>query len=222
VTARDAGFLPDGTVPWLHDLARQIARLLYRPMFRVRVHGVARVPRTGPLVLIANHSTFFEPQLIFGMLPRRSVFFVKAELFAGVLGRGLRAIGQIPVHRGRPDRAPLVSALKVLGEGGLVGVFPEGTRGTGDVSAAEQGAAWLVRNTGAVLLPVASRGTLRRRGRRRFRPVVDLLVGEPFRVSVAPGRGGLSDATEEIRTALAELVADLDRRRGGNFEGRVG
>lgn len=226
--ARDAGTpcLPDGSVPWVHDLGRQIARRLYRPFFRVRVDGLARVPRTGPVVLVANHSTFYEPQLIFGMLPRRSVFLVKAELFTGVAGRGLLAIGQLPVHRGRPDRAPLLAARRVLGDGGLVGVFPEGTRGSGDVAAAEQGAAWLVRSTGAVLLPVASRGTLRRPGtRRRFRPVVDVLVGEPFRVTVAPGRAGLRDATEEIRVTLAGLVAELDRRRSvtnQNFEGRTG
>lgn len=216
-------FLPDGTVPWLHDLARQVARRLYRPMFRVRVRGVARVPRTGPVVLVANHSTWYEPQLIFGMLPRRLVFLVKSELFGGAMGRALRAIGQIRVQRGRPDRAPLLAALKVLGDGGVVAVFPEGRRGSGNVSEAEQGAAWLVRNSGAVLLPVATRGTLRPPGSgRRFRPVVDLLVGEPFRVRVAPGRSGLAAATEEIRTTLAGLVAELDGLRGGRHENLEG
>lgn len=206
--------LPSGASPWLHDIARGIARYLYRPAFRVRVAGTARVPRTGPVVLVANHSTMIEPQLLFGMLPRRSVFLVKEEMFAGLAGWGLRRIGQIPVRRGAPDRTPLLAAKDVLAGGGVVGVFPEGTRGSGDVSQAHQGAAWLVRASGAVVLPVAVRGTLRPAASgRRFRPAVDLLVGEPFAVRVGPGRAGLTEATETIRGTLAALVTELDTQR---------
>lgn len=212
--------LPPGSVPWLHDFGRTIGRHLYRPAFRIRVDGVGRVPRTGPVVLVANHSTMIEPQLIFGMLPRRSAFLVKEELFTGVAGRGLRGIGQIPIRRGKPDRAPLLTAKAVLACGGLVGVFPEGTRGAGDVAQAHHGAAWLVRASAAVVLPVATRGTLRppALSRRRFRPVVDLLVGEPFALEVGKGRAGLADATERVRAALAALVTELDTQREENRE----
>ncbi len=208
------GALPDGAVPRLHDAGRFLGRWAYRPLLRVRVDGVARVPRTGPVVLVANHSSLIEPQLIFGMLPRRSAFLVKQELFRGAVGSGLRALGQIPVRRGAPDRTPLLTAVGVLRGGGLVGVFPEGTRGAGDVTAAEQGAAWLVRTSGAVVLPVATRGTRRPEGSgRRFRPVVDLLVGAPFDLAVGRGRTGLTEATEQIRVRLADLVHELDERR---------
>jgi 1-acyl-sn-glycerol-3-phosphate acyltransferase len=96
----------------------------------------------------------------------------------------------------------------------MLGVFPEGTRGSGDVSHAEQGAAWLVRSTGAVVLPIATRGTLRPSGSgRRLRPKLDVLVGEPFPLTVARGRSGLGEATEEIRRRLADLVHELDEQR---------
>ncbi|OLR91956.1 lysophospholipid acyltransferase family protein [Actinokineospora bangkokensis] len=206
--------LPVGAKPWLHELGRVAGRLVHRPAFRVRWHHLERVPRTGPVVLVANHSSLVEPQLIFGMLPRRAVFLVKSELFTGPLGWALRGLGQIPVRRGTPDRAPLMAAVRVLRGGGLVGVFPEGTRGAGDVDAAEQGAAWLVRTTGAVVLPVATRGTHRPPGaRRRLRPVVDLLVGDPFDLAVGKGRTGLTTATETIRVRLADLVRELDGQR---------
>ncbi|WP_018685565.1 lysophospholipid acyltransferase family protein [Actinokineospora enzanensis] len=207
--------LPPGALPWLHDVGRFIGRVGFRPAFRLRVRGRERVPRTGPVVLVANHSSMVEPQIIFGLLPRRSVFLVKAELFGGIAGWGLRAIGQVPVRRGEVDRAPLTTAVAVLRDGGLVGVFPEGTRGSGDVAAAEQGAAWLVRSSGAVVLPVASRGTRRPADRRRrFRPVVDVLVGEPYPLVVGKGRAGLAEATEQIRVRLADLVRELDAARG--------
>lgn len=209
--------LPAGALPWLHDVGRMIGRWGFRPAFRIRVHGVERVPRTGPVVLVANHSSMLEPQLIYGMLPRRSVFLVKQEMFRGIAGRGLRAIGQVPVKRGEPDRTPLLTAIEVLKGGGLVGVFPEGTRGEGNVVVAEQGAAWLVRSTGATVLPVATRGTRRPEGaRRRFRPTVDMMVGEPFDLTVGRGRTGLIEATEQIRVRLAGLVDELDEQRKRN------
>ena len=206
--------LPEGASPRLHDFARWIARWLYRPAYRIRITGRSRVPSSGPVVLVANHSTLIEPQVIFGVPPRPTVFLVKSELVAGPLGSLLVRIGQLPVHRGQPDRAALTAAVRVLRAGGLLGVFPEGTRGSGDVSRAEQGAAWLVRSTGAVVLPVATRGTLRPPGsRRRFRPKLDVLVGEPFTLTVPRGRSGLGEATEEIRKRLADLVHELDEQR---------
>jgi 1-acyl-sn-glycerol-3-phosphate acyltransferase len=206
--------LPEGARPRLHDFGRWIGRWLYRPAFRIRVSGQSRVPASGPVVLVANHSTLIEPQVIFGVVPRRSVFLVKSELASGAMGWGLRRIGQLPVRRGEADRAALMAAVAVLRGGGVLGVFPEGTRGSGDVDRAEQGAAWLVRTTGAVVLPVATRGTLRPPGGgRRFRPKLDILVGEPFPLTVQRGRSGLGEATEEIRRRLADLVHELDEQR---------
>lgn len=172
------------------------------------------MPVTGPVVLVANHSSLIEPQILYGALPRRVVFLVKSELASGVLGRALRMIGQVPVRRGAADRAPLMTAVRLLRDGGVIGVFPEGTRGSGDVDHAEQGAAWLVRAGNAVVLPVATRGTFRPEGaHRRFRPKLDVLVGPPFRLSVQRGRSGLGEATEEIRRRLSDLVRELDELR---------
>jgi 1-acyl-sn-glycerol-3-phosphate acyltransferase len=207
--------LPDGAKPWLHDFARWLGSWLYRLCYRIRIHGRARIPVAGPVVLVANHSSFVEPQMIFGMIPRRAVFLVKAEVARGVLGVLLRWLGQLSIRRGTPDRGPLMAAVQFLRAGGLVGVFPEGSRGSGDMLHAEQGAAWLVRSSEAVVVPVAVRGTDRPQGSgRRFRPVVDLLIGEPFTVTVARGRSGLATATEQIRVRLAGLVSDLDELRG--------
>ncbi|MFD2416293.1 lysophospholipid acyltransferase family protein [Amycolatopsis pigmentata] len=211
--------LPEGSAPRLHDAARIVGRFCFRPAFRVRIRGLERVPRTGPVLLIANHSSMLEPPLIFGMLPRRSVFLVKEEMFAGAVGWFLRRIGQVPVRRGEPDRAPLLTVAGVLRDGGLVGVFPEGTRGAGDVATAERGAAWLLRTSpGAVVIPVASRGTRRPEGHRRFRPRVDVLIGEPFTVEVGKGRTGLEEATEQLRGELAALVRTLDEMRKLNHD----
>jgi len=211
VTAR---FLPEGAVGWIHEVGRLIGRYTLRPAFKVRVHGAERVPASGPLVVIANHSSMIEPQLIFGMLPRRSAFLVKETLFRGAFGKFLLTLGQIPVKRGEVDRRPLLTAVGVLKDGGAVGIFPEGTRGAGDVGNAERGAAWLTRSAGATVVPIATRGTLRpANGKRRFRPRVDILVGEPFTPEIGRGRSGLEEGTELLRGELAALVKTLDEWR---------
>lgn len=202
--------LPAGAKPWLHDFARWLGTWIHRPFYRITVRHRSRVPSSGPVVLVANHSSFIEPQLLFGLVRRRAVFLVKSELARGVAGKAFRWIGQLMVRRGSADREPLMAAVSILRAGGLIGIFPEGTRGDGDVSHAEQGAAWLVRMTGAAVLPVATRGTRERRG---FRPKLDILVGEPFELSVHRGRTGLVAATEEIREHLADLVRELDELR---------
>ena len=206
--------LPSGTSPRLHDLARWVGSWCFRPFLRVRVHHPDRIPANGPVVLVANHSALVDGPLLFGLLGRRAVFLAKHEMFRGPLAWLLPRIGQLAVRRGEPDRAPLRAAVAVLRAGGLVGVFPEGTRGTGDVAAAHHGAAWLARTTGAVVLPVVARGTRRGPGlRRRFRPRVDVLVGLPIAIPPGGGRAGLTAATETVRAALAGLVVELDRVR---------
>ena len=204
--------LPPGASPWLSDLARWIGTWCLRPVLRVRVHHGERIPVSGPVVLVANHSAFVDGPLLLGLVGRRAVFLTKQEMFRGPLAWLLPLIGQLAVRRGEPDPAPLRAAVGVLRGGGMIGVFPEGTRGAGDVVAAQHGAAWLARASGAVVLPVVVRGT-RRGTRRRFRPRVDVLVGVPLTVAPGGGRAGLTGATETVRAALAGLVVELDERR---------
>jgi 1-acyl-sn-glycerol-3-phosphate acyltransferase len=203
--------LPPGSLPWLHDLARWVGTWLFLPVYRVRVHHRDRIPPTGPVVLVANHSAFVDGPLLFGLLGRRAVFLTKQEMFSGVVGWWLPRIGQLAVRRGEPDRRALTTAVDVLRAGGLIGVFPEGTRGAGEVAAAQHGAAWLARTAGAEVLPVVCRGTRRPDGSgRRWRPKVDVLVGEPLTVATGGGRAGLATATETVRAELAEMVRELD------------
>jgi 1-acyl-sn-glycerol-3-phosphate acyltransferase len=208
--------LPEGSWPPLHDLARWVGTWLFRPIFRLHHHRLDRVPVHGPVVLVANHGAFVDGPLLFGVSRRRVVFLVKRELFHGVVGWALPRIGQLPVRRGEPDRKPLLAAQRMLRGGGMVAVFPEGTRGTGDAGAAHNGAAWLARSTGAIVVPVACRGTYRPKDApRRYRPRVDVLVGLPFRVGDERGRAGLAEATEQIRVALIDLITELDGLREG-------
>ncbi|MGS0684643.1 lysophospholipid acyltransferase family protein [Nakamurella sp. GG22] len=203
---------PEASGPKGMDRGRRIGITLGVLMYRMRVAGMSRVPATGPVVFVANHQNFMDGALLFGALPRRVSFLVKAEAVKGPLGWLLVNVGQHAVVRGVPDREPLLRALAQLQAGGAIGIFPEGTRGAGNVESVFPGAGWLAARSGATVVPVAIRGTDRPAGRkrRRFRPEVHVLVGEAFAVQQGGGRKAVAAATEDIRTHLAALVATLD------------
>ena len=137
---------------------------------------------------------------------------MKAEAVKGPLGWLLVNVGQFALMRGVPDREPLLKALAQLQAGGAVGIFPEGTRGAGNVTTVFAGAGWLAARSGAAVVPVAIRGTNRPEGRkrRRLRPEVHVLIGDPFPVEKGGGKKAVAAATEAIREHLADLVATLD------------
>lgn len=193
------------------DRGRRIGIVLMGAMYRLRVRGRGRVPARGPLVVVANHSNFMDGPIVYTVLPRRVSFLIKAEALEGPLGWLLRNVGHYALQRDVPDREPLLAALAQLKAGGAIGVFPEGTRGEGNVENVFAGAGWLAARSGATVLPVAVRGTRRPKGgRRRFRPRVDLLVGEPYPVPQGAGRAAVTAATDGLRERLADLVITLD------------
>ena len=193
------------------DRGRRIGIALGAIMYRMRIRGMERLPTTGPLVVVANHQNFMDGAVLFGALTRRVSFLVKAEAVKGPLGWLLINVGQYALVRGVPDRQPLLQALSQLKAGGAIGIFPEGTRGAGNVESVFAGAGWLAARSGATVVPVAIRGTDRPANtRRRFRPPVSVLVGEPFSIEQGGGRKAVSAATDAIQIHLAALVASLD------------
>lgn len=198
--------------PRAMDRGRRTGIVVNTVLYRVRLRHTDRIPPTGPLVIVANHQHLLDGAVLFGCLPRRVSFLVKAEAVKGALGWLLTAVGQYAIVRGTPDREPLLQALAQLKAGGAIGIFPEGSRGAGNVETVFAGAGWLAARAAAPVVPVAIRGTVRPDGRRRrrFRPAVTVLVGEPFTVPAGGGRRPVAEATESIRVTLAALVSELD------------
>jgi 1-acyl-sn-glycerol-3-phosphate acyltransferase len=193
--------------------ARRCAWLVCRALARLEVDGVEHVPATGGVVLVVNHRSLMDGVVLFGALDRVVSCLVKAEAFGGPLAPVLRGCAQIPVHRERVDPAPVHMGVELLRAGGVLGVFPEGTRGDGRVAHAKPGAGYFALRSGAVVVPVALHGTLemvRRRSLRR--PVVRMVAAAPMRFerwraeAVLPRRT-VAEAAEAIRVRLAALVA---------------
>jgi 1-acyl-sn-glycerol-3-phosphate acyltransferase len=196
-----------------------IVRGLIRLILDLRVRHPDRVPSSGPVLLAGNHRGALDGPLVAAFVPRPASFLAKSELFRGWTVRPLGWFGQIPVDRGRADREALRRAVAVLERGDVLGMFPEGTRGAGELESVQHGIAYVaLRVPGVPIVPVACLGTERAlpKGAKlpRWRSRVDIVFGEPFTVTAPANpraRSAVAHAAEEIRQALKAHVEQAAR-----------
>lgn len=194
---------------------------------RVRLEVPAEVPRTGPLIVVANHLSNADPPLVVGwltpLLGRRLHILAKDSLFVGPLGSLLRSQGATPVRSGGSDMEAFRAARGVLERGDVLCIFPEGTRSrSGRLQPAKPGVAMLATRADVLILPVGISGSdrfLPPGGRLpRFGTTITLRVGAPFRLNLARDmtrRQALLAASDEIIRRLAGLIAAENR---GDYE----
>jgi 1-acyl-sn-glycerol-3-phosphate acyltransferase len=157
-----------------------------------------------------------------GVAPRPVHFLIKKEAFVGPLDPFLTGIGQLKVDRSTADRTAITQALEVLQEGGVLGIFPEGTRGEGDFASLRAGLAYFAVRSGAPIVPVAVLGSSERRGRLikglpPLRSRIDVVFGDPFDAGDGSGRRtrkALDEATERIQKQLTEHLENARRLTG--------
>jgi len=202
----------------LYVLLRPLAWVLTHLVCRYRVSGREHVPTSGPLLVVANHLSWYDPIILALVLRRRVWFFAKIEVFRWpIVGWLCRLTGQIPVHRGEGDRAALEKALAYLREGKALLYFPEGTvERQEQMIAAHTGMAMLAVRTGATVLPVGHTGTRRiLRSLRSWFPPVTIHIGEPL-VPVMPAgvahKAALQMITRDIMLRIAGMLPP--ERRG--------
>ncbi len=199
---------------WRLRWFRRAARLVFDAVLRVRVTGQERIPK-GAVLLAGNHTGWLDGPLVWVVLGTSSTFLAKSELFSGFWAGTLRILHQLPVHRGAPDRNALHAALEALEHGGVVAMFPEGTRGEGKLETIQDGVGYIAAHAGCPVVPVVCKGTARAlpRGKvlPRFRTGVDVVFGEPFSVSPTPPltRADIRTSAEEIAQALRDMVAEV-------------
>jgi 1-acyl-sn-glycerol-3-phosphate acyltransferase len=145
----------------LYAFVRSLAAVVLRLWFRVRIAGGERIPRAGAAIIAPNHKNFLDAFFV-GLATRRHVrHMAKAELFRGPLAWLLPRLGAFPVRRGEADPDALETARAILSSGGLVVIFPEGTRieDPDVLGLPHHGAGRLAIETGALIIPAAITGT---------------------------------------------------------------
>jgi 1-acyl-sn-glycerol-3-phosphate acyltransferase len=193
-------------------------RLIWRPW----TEGLEHVPTDGPAILASNHLSFCDSFFMPVMVPRKVTFLAKAEYFntPGLKGRLskvlMTAVGQVPIDRtdaGKADAA-LQTGVRVLREGALLGIYPEGTRSPdGRLYRGKTGVARMALEAGVPVIPVAMIGTdaIQPTGRLwpRLRPRPGVRFGAPLDFTRYEGLAGdrfvERSITDEIMYELMQL-----------------
>ncbi|MFF8017538.1 1-acyl-sn-glycerol-3-phosphate acyltransferase [Streptomyces sp. NPDC007929] len=204
------------------EVGRRIGVGLMYGLWKPRVLGAWRVPASGPVIFAVNHSHNIDGPMVMGVAPRPTHFLIKKEAFIGPLDPFLLGIGQVKVDRDTTDRTAITRALGVLAEGGVLGIFPEGTRGEGDFASLRAGLAYFAVRSGAPIVPVAVLGSSGKPGRLikalpPLRSRVDVVFGEPFEAGDGSGRRtrkALDEATGRIQKQLAAHLENARRLTG--------
>jgi len=227
--------LGDDITPFIH-LSDWCGRTLMSCLTRVRIEGLDEpLDLDGPLIVASNHASNADGALLACWLTpalgRRIHWLGKQEaLDWPVIGWAMGQNGVFGIRRGGADLEAFRAARRVLDEGHVLGVFPEGTRSpNGALQEAKDGAAILALRTGAPILPVGISGSHRfwpRGSAPRLGGSVRMRVGQPFLLPAARGgdrRAAQQAATRTIMTRIAELLpprqrgayaGDVDRMRG--------
>ncbi|MCI1746776.1 MAG: 1-acyl-sn-glycerol-3-phosphate acyltransferase [Acidipropionibacterium sp.] len=213
-----------------------------RALWRPWVVGEENIPATGGAVLACNHIELLDPVIVAAMIDRQLTYPAKKELFQGNRGIGskivawfLKAVDQVPLDRsgGRRSVEGMRPVLDRLEEGGLIGIFPEGTRSAdGELFKGKTGVARMALMAGVPVIPVAVVGTGVVKGALGI-PKVDrpgIIIGKPLDFSELRGRDDevavLRWITNEVMDAIQQLSGQdyVDvygfRAKYGNLKGK--
>jgi 1-acyl-sn-glycerol-3-phosphate acyltransferase len=197
-----------------------------RVAFLPRVSGLRNVPRTGPVILAANHLAFIDSFVLPLIVPRRVHFLGKHEYFTGTGVKGqatatfFRGVGAIAVDRsgGRAALDALDTCAAVLERGDVFAIHPEGTRSPdGRLYRGRTGVARLAMRTGAPVVPVAIKGTDRVQPRGQVVPKpgrIEVRIGEPMRFA---GRDAGMPRGKVARVVTDEIMDAIQRLSGQEY-----
>lgn len=225
----------DSSITPLISICAFGARVFCRAMTRVAIEGpIDEIPRQGPLIIAANHASNLDVPVIGSWLipriGRRIHWLGKKELFDWPIIGWVAANGGVhPVDRGGADVEAFRLAQRIVDEGHVLFVFPEGTRSPdGALQEARDGIALLALRTGAPIVPIGISGTDRvwPKGQRLPHPGgrVTVRVGRPFRPADELPEGTDRSAAKRLATRLimgriAELLPPRQHGAYGASEG---
>jgi 1-acyl-sn-glycerol-3-phosphate acyltransferase len=188
-----------------YTFARSVVNAIFRPLYRIKAIGAEQFPKEGGVLLCCNHISNFDP-IVVGIMIKRNVYYMaKEELFKlPVFGKVVEMCNAFPVKRGMSDREALRKGLKVLKEGHVLGLFPEGTRSkNGELGKGLAGAGFFALKSDAAVVPCAIIGPYK-----SFRKL-KMVYGSPIDMTeLRKNKASAEEATELIMSEIHKLIIE--------------
>ena len=214
---------PIRSFTWPHYTFAQKVFLpgLFRLLGGWRVFGREKVPLKGGALVCSNHTSFLDPPVLGAALPRRTYYFAKKELFEiPIFGSIIRKCYAFPVEREVGDREAVRNAIRLVSEGELLILFPEGGRSPdGTLQAGGIGAALIASRGGVPILPAAVRGSdkaLPLHAKFLHRAKVSVAFGDPiYPEGEKLTKEQLQELTDRLMVQIAALQQQLEEAARG-------
>ena len=181
-----------------YRIFRGLFRIIFRIFYRMEVLGRENVPETGGVILCANHRSNWDPPIVGSQIERFCRFMAKEELFKfRPFGKFLYTLGAFPVKRGAVSKQSIVDTLRLIKQGEIITIFPEGPRNGGT---AKRGVATFALRSRAIVIPVAIIGTY------KLFSTMRIVYGKPLDLSQFEG-----DTSEDGQRAADYILAQIHR-----------
>lgn len=188
-----------------YRFGRALIKFLNLILYNIHVEGEENIPETGGFVLCPNHISNYDPLAVATHMKRQVHFMAKAELYKNPLFKKvMMALGTIPVDRGKVSLETLKESLRVLKNGEILGIFPEGTRvKNGERKKPMEGFVVFALKTKSPILPVHIEGEY------KFRGKVNIKFGKPIELNEYYGKKVKPEEMSKISEKIMDIVYDL-------------
>lgn len=187
----------------LYPVLRPVFTVIFKALYRPKIINKEYIPENGSIILAGNHKHAFDPISIAVCTKRTIHFLAKKELYRGINFLFFDLVGTLPVDKHNKNKKTIGEAEKMLNKGGVIGIFPEGTRNrTKEVLLPfKKGAVSFAKNTNSLIVPFSITGEYK-----LFRKGLTITIGKPYKVN-----DDIEVENEKLRNKIFNLIGGDSR-----------
>jgi 1-acyl-sn-glycerol-3-phosphate acyltransferase len=195
---------------FMYEVLQIVAGIGSRVFFDLKVKGLENLPKSGGVLVVSNHQSYLDPVILAVRLHRPFAYLADAKLFKfGPFAWLIRSLNAFPVKQGKGDVGAMKEVIRLLNEGWVLNVFPEGTRtANGELDEVQPGVALMIRRTNVPVVPAIIHGAFKSWPRHQLLPwpgKVRVMYGPPIDTNGLSGR----EIVGKLQATFTEMFAEV-------------